>query len=119
MSSLTAVKAAIDLVNWESVGYSRIKTKMDELLESIDSDINESEMDESSESEKLYGQLRKLLDEEEVLAAETFDDSDDEDELEVELEDEDDEDDDDDNDEDDDEVEVVDDVVNPIAPGQT
>lgn len=115
MSSLTAVKAAIDLVNWESVGYSRIKTKMDELLESIDSDINESEMDESSESEKLYGQLRKLLDEEEVLAAETFDDDD----VEVEVDEDEDEDAEDDDDED--EIDDVDDgdVVNPIAPGQT
>lgn len=86
MSSLTAVKAAIDLVNWDSVGFSRIKAKMDELLDSVDSDISESEMDESSQSELLYGQLRKLLDEEEVLDEETIKDLAEEEEVELEGE---------------------------------
>ncbi len=125
MSSLTVIKAAIDLVNWDSVGYSRIKAKMDELIESIDSDISESEMDESSQSELLYGQLRKLLDEEEVLDEETLKDlaeeveevengDEDEDEVEVEVEEDEEEEDDIEYEDDEDEsetAEIVEDEV--------
>lgn len=97
MSSLTAVKAAIDLINWESADLAKIKKGVDDLLDSIDADLEEVAFDESSTTEQFYGKLRKLLDEEDMKLmdeeGEEGDEDEDEDEVVEEGEDDDEEDD--------------------------
>ena len=66
MSSLTAVKAAIDLLDWKSADLGEVKKVVDDILDSIDADLEEVAFDESSTTEQLYGKLRKLLDAEDL-----------------------------------------------------
>lgn len=80
MSSLTAVKAAIDLLDWKSADYAKIKEVVDALLDSIDMDLEEVAFDESSSTEQLYGKLRKLLDEEDLKLLEEENEAEEDDE---------------------------------------
>lgn len=113
MSSLTAVKSAIDLLDWKSADMAAIKEVIDGLLDSMDADLEEVAFDESSITEQYYGKLRKLLDEEDLKlfeeeeeAAEAEENGEENGE-EVEGEDDEDEDEDDIEYEDDEEEEVV------------